>query len=324
MLSRFHVSLLTGVFVALLSACASTPQTRLLQESPPEHIRHQVILNDTPFFPQRAYQCGPAALATMLGFHGVNVSPETLANQVYIPRRKGSLQIEMVATARSHGMLAYRLAPELSAILREIDAGNPVLVLQDLSLLLWPQWHYAVVIGYDLEASNLILRSGTQARLKTSFSTFERSWEKADHWAYVLMPPDAVPATAEALDFVKACLDLKQSGQALTALRSGRKKWPTESVVLMALGNAEFTEGNHQMAITAFTQVIEHYPFNATAWNNLAYAFAAVHCKAQALAAIQCAQLIQPNDENFRHSEREIKQMSITGKGRCQQLSCPN
>jgi hypothetical protein len=30
----------------------------------------------------------------------------------------------------------------------QLEAGRPVLVLQNLALKLWPQWHYAVVVGY--------------------------------------------------------------------------------------------------------------------------------------------------------------------------------
>ena len=52
-------SLLTG-------GCASTPQTNelLATRGGP---KHSVELTDVPFFPQMAYQCGPAALATVLG-----------------------------------------------------------------------------------------------------------------------------------------------------------------------------------------------------------------------------------------------------------------
>ena len=40
-------------------------------------------LRDTPFFPQEEYQCGPAALATVLAASGVAVSPDDLTGKVY-------------------------------------------------------------------------------------------------------------------------------------------------------------------------------------------------------------------------------------------------
>src|SRR5262245_57366042 len=90
-----------------------------------------VELQDTPFFPQTAHQCGPAALATVLGASQVRTTPEELARLVYLPGRRGSLQIEMQAAPRQFGRIGYRIQPELAAILGELDAGRPVLVLHN-------------------------------------------------------------------------------------------------------------------------------------------------------------------------------------------------
>jgi len=59
----------------------------------------------------------------------------------------------MIAAARRNGFVAIELAPNLSDLLAEIAAGNPVVVLQNLALDWYPAWHYAVAIGYDLKAS---------------------------------------------------------------------------------------------------------------------------------------------------------------------------
>ena len=62
-----------------------------------------VELDSTPFFPQQDYQCGPAALATVLVASGAQVSPDELVAEVYLPGRKGSLQAELIAAARARG-----------------------------------------------------------------------------------------------------------------------------------------------------------------------------------------------------------------------------
>ncbi|HHK0959736.1 TPA: hypothetical protein ACQQQD_006485, partial [Pseudomonas aeruginosa] len=46
------------LLAALLGGCAQPPESAALPA--------RVELRDVPFFPQEAYQCGPAALATML------------------------------------------------------------------------------------------------------------------------------------------------------------------------------------------------------------------------------------------------------------------
>src|SRR6267143_388496 len=121
-------------------------------------LTERVELTQVPFFPQSEYQCGPAALATALASFGVKVTPEDLVPQVYLPERKGSLQIEMMAAARRHGMVSYQLAPRFEDVLRELSAGNPVIVLQNLGF--GGGWHYAVAVGYDYSYGDLILRSG--------------------------------------------------------------------------------------------------------------------------------------------------------------------
>jgi hypothetical protein len=82
-------------------------------------------------------------------FHsaGLNIEPGQLKDALYLTDKQGSLQVEMLATARRHGLLAYLLQPELQALLTEVAAGNPVVVLQNLGLSWYPVWHYAVVIG---------------------------------------------------------------------------------------------------------------------------------------------------------------------------------
>jgi len=167
---------LSLVFCLLvLNSCASTPQSSYIRSNGLDSLPSTVELTETPFYPQTQHQCGPAALATVLQYKGVEASPEKLSSQVYIPGRKGSLQVEMTAAARRHGMFPYQLEPSLTDLLTEIEAGNPVLVLQNLGFEWYPNWHYAVVVGYDIENQEIILRSGTTRRWVTSFEAFERT-----------------------------------------------------------------------------------------------------------------------------------------------------
>ena len=142
---------LAGVFLigTLLAACASPPQTRQLLATSPTELPATANLATTPFFPQQRYQCGPAALATVLAAHGHAVTPEQLVDAVYVPALQGSLPEEITASARRYGMLAYPLQASLSDLLREIAHGNPVLVFQNRGIGWFSKWHFAVAIGYD-------------------------------------------------------------------------------------------------------------------------------------------------------------------------------
>ncbi len=170
----------------LLGACAQmVPQTMALRSAWPEGVPRAVELAQVPFFPQDDHQCGPAALATVLAASGVPVSPQALVDEVWLPARQGSLQVEMLAAPRRHGRAAYQLPPRFSELLRELAAGRPVLVLQDVGVLA-PQWHYAVVNGFDYGSGSIFLRSGRQKRQELSFTAFEHSWRAGGYWAMVV------------------------------------------------------------------------------------------------------------------------------------------
>jgi hypothetical protein len=188
----FLLLLLTG-----LSGCASlVPQTMGLRESWPQGVPDRVELRDVPFFAQQEYQCGPAALATTLVHAGAAVTPEELVTRVYLPGREGSLQAEILAAPRRYGRLSYQIAPRFDDLLREVAAGNPVLVLQDTGVGPITNWHYAVVVGFDYPAGELYLRSGEIRRLAIPFTVFEYTWRKSNYWAMVTVPPERIPVTA--------------------------------------------------------------------------------------------------------------------------------
>ena len=110
--ARALASVLFLSCAALIQGCASwTPQTKDLAEHRPPGIPGARELTEVPFFPQDDYQCGPAALATVMSAAGVKVTPEELVPEVYLPERKGSLQVEMLAAPRRHGLVSYQLAP---------------------------------------------------------------------------------------------------------------------------------------------------------------------------------------------------------------------
>src|SRR5262245_53071971 len=91
----------------VLGGCASliAPQSTSVREHRPADIPPRAELKSVPFFPQTEYQCGPAALATVLANAKVKVKPDDLVSQVYVPERRGSFQVEMLAAARRHGMI---------------------------------------------------------------------------------------------------------------------------------------------------------------------------------------------------------------------------
>ena len=253
-----------------LAGCAL--QTRALRAQPPLELSRPVELTATPFFPQTEYQCGPAALATALGAVGIDADPLRLGEQVFLPARTGTLQVEMIAGARRHAAVATQLPPTLNAVLREVRAGHPVVVLQNLGLSWLPRWHYAVLIGYDLAAGEVLLRSGATHRVVMAMRTFEHTWARSGHWAFVALPPGQWPATAEEAAVVDASVGFERVApplQAVEVYRSALERWSNSLSLRMGLGNSLHATGDPRAAADAFSAAAQQHR-SAPAWINLA------------------------------------------------------
>jgi len=282
------LSATVAVLALLLTACATQTRSVLQSTQMPRHIE----LTATPFFPQERYQCGPAALAMTLHAAGMTVMPEELVPQVYVPHRKGSLPPEMLAAGRRNGALSMTIPPRLDALLAELAAGHPVIVLQNLSLAWFPLWHYAVAIGYDLDNGEIILRSGTTEREVIRLSTFEKTWARGDHWAMVALPPTRLPATVQEEPAVHALVAFEKSAgaaRARKAYEAGMQRWPRNLTLQLGYGNAAYATGDLAAAAEAFRRATQEHPDSAPAYNNLATVLAELGEFDQARAAAERA-----------------------------------
>ena len=266
---RWAALFVLGLLLAL-TGCAV--QTRALREHPPAGLAPAVELTDTPFVAQTEYQCGPAALATVLGAAGLPADAQALGEQVFLPARTGTLQVEMIAGARRQGAVATRVPPSLEAALREVQAGHPVVVLLNLGLKWVPVWHYAVLVGYDVESGDVLLRSGTTRRAVLRMRTFEHTWKRSSFWGFVALAPGQWPATAQEAAIVEASVGFERvapPAQAAAVYRSALARWPASLSLQMGLGNSLYGAGDKAGAADAFrAAAVQHH--SAPAWINLA------------------------------------------------------
>jgi tetratricopeptide (TPR) repeat protein len=296
--SMYRICMLA--FLCLLTACAASGVREVTQN---HQLPRQVELTNTPFFPQELYQCGPAALATALNAVDIQVTPEQLTPEVYIPSRQGSLQIEMLAAARRNGALAVTIPPKLEAVIEEIAAGNVVVVMQNLGFSWAPSWHYAVVVGYDLNQELVWLRSGTFKRFEMTLSTYQRTWARSDYWAFVALPAGKLPASAMADDVAKALVAYEKNAKAgdrMSAYQAATERWPDHLVLLMGLGNSAYLAGDMTAAAHAFQQAIDAHPKAAVAYNNLANVLLAQKNAKQAEITAKKGLAIAGDDEKLR------------------------
>lgn len=272
-LMRLVPGLALASLLALGGCAAIVPQSEALRAQWPTDVVDSVELNDVPFFAQDEYQCGPAALATALAWRGEPITPEELVPRVYLPARRGSLQVEMLAAPRAFGLVTMPLAPRLDDVLREVQAGNPVIVLQDYGVWPVPYWHYAVVVGFDRERRLALLRSGVKQRLELPLAVLEYTWKPGGHWAMVVMPPDRVPVTATEERWLAAVHALdRMAGRdtARQAYAGALQRWPDSIGAAIGISNIDYQQGRLAAAETVLRQALRQHPASALLLNNLA------------------------------------------------------
>lgn len=280
-----------------LAACGTRPPVvpALMPQS-----TSSVELRTTPFFPQVRYQCGPAALATVLNTAGVAVGPEDLVDQVYVPARQGSLQVELLAATRRAGRIPHQIESTLAALRAELDAGRPVLVLQNLGLDVLPVWHYAVVVGIDPAEDQLILRSGVERRRRSGAAAFLRSWAMADKWGIVVLRPGEMPARTSPQRFLSA-LALAETMLSIEArkraYRTALDRWPANTTARFGYAHALHAADDLVAAEANYRAIVSQHPRHAAALNNLAGVLADRGCYTKAAAIANNALAIAAEDQ---------------------------
>ena len=290
--ARWPGALLFLGLVALLGGCATTPP---LSETTRSTAPERQVIDNVPFHGQRDYQCGPATLAMLLDHADRPADVNELIPQVFLPGREGSVQPEMLATVRRHGLVPFVIPGTMDALVTETAAGHPVAVLQNLSLPWWPAWHYALVIGYDLGEERLVLHSGKTPRRDMDMGRFDATWARSDRWAFVALPPGELPASAvdrSATEAVVAFEAVQGSKASLPAWRALADRRPDLVMAQFGLGNALVATGEPREAVAAFRRAAETDPEFAAAWLNLGLVYRSLGRQDEANAALRHAAAI--------------------------------
>jgi ABC-type bacteriocin/lantibiotic exporter with double-glycine peptidase domain len=170
--------LLWFLILSLILSCAGLPQNRASKTAR--------IIKNVPFYPQEAYQCGPASLAGVLNYWGLNISPAEIAAEIYSPKARGTLDVDMVFYAQRKGLKARQYQGNVEDVKRNIDSNQPLVVLVDDGFWVYEKAHFMVVVGYDEEG--LIVNSGKERHQFISLSRFLRSWKRAKFWTLRITP----------------------------------------------------------------------------------------------------------------------------------------
>lgn len=243
-------------------------------------------------------------------------TPDTLVPQVYIPGRQGSLQPELLAATRRAGRIPYLIEPVAPALLQEVAAGRPVLVLQNLGFPGLPRWHYAVVVGYDPPGGTIVLRSGERRRWQESPGWFFRSWQRAGNWGFVAVKPGEIPATASPARFLGT---LEQNSAQLApealdeAFAAALARWPDDELIRFGAATHLHRRGDTTAAEELYRSLLARNPDHVGARNNLAQLLFDRGCPGAARAEAEIALGLAQRDQRFLAAVQDT--VAAVGRG---------
>jgi predicted double-glycine peptidase len=166
------------VIILLLHSCAT------INEIPEAGNTH--IIENITFYPQETYQCGPASLAEVLNYWGVNVTPDNIAKEIFSESARGTLNIDMVLYTQRKGLHATQYTGSMEDLKKEINSGYPIIVLVDYGFSVYQVNHFMVIIGYN--EYGVIVNSGRDKEKFIPEEKFMKTWKRTNYWTLLIKP----------------------------------------------------------------------------------------------------------------------------------------
>jgi predicted double-glycine peptidase len=151
------------------------------------------MIVQVPYFEQEDFQCGPAALATVINYWHIKdeksdkrITVDSIIAEIYSPSAKGVLGLDLEFYARKLGFNVVQYSGTLEEIKRSIDAKSPIIILVDYGATFLQQNHFMVAKGYTHDS--IVFNSGRRENQLISNEALMRIWKKTGFWALTVKP----------------------------------------------------------------------------------------------------------------------------------------
>jgi len=171
-----------------LYGCSAGIDSSILKDDIINHPSKGYYIHDVPFIPQKELYCGPASLATVLNFYGVKTTQEEIGKEIYLPKLRGTLNIDLLTLAKQKGAQARYYSGSLDDIKINITKNRPLILLLNLGYEFYPVYHYMVVIGFHEENGFIIAHSGIERDKAFSYKELLNAWGKTSFGTLLITP----------------------------------------------------------------------------------------------------------------------------------------
>ncbi len=258
----------------LLAGCAS-PSISLIRNNLADNLDAGVIL-DVPFVKQKTFYCGPAALSAIFAYWGNPCSQEKIAEKIFLPGLKGSLNVDLEKYAKDNGFWAKGHIADFSEIKNRVKAGIPIIVMEKLHPFILNRYHYTVIVGFDDIKKVIIEHTGEQDFVIRSYNGFKRNWYAAGNWMLEIMPLEKADDDMSVEDNVELGVLLEKKGQWDQSLKhyyDALRENSETPTALFNIGNVYLNMGELDDAELAYRKAIELKKDFPDCYNNMACLF---------------------------------------------------
>ncbi|HBM35142.1 PA2778 family cysteine peptidase [Sulfuricurvum sp.] len=280
----------------------------------PEGRVYPSMSMNVPFIAPRADLCGSTSIQMIslywqsIGEYTPKLSIQELDHRTLIPLKGGTLQAELMSTARANGLIAYPLEPNFDALFSELAAHHPVIVLINRSYSWYPLWHYIPVNGYDETNRKLLTHFSDQPNEPLAVETFAKMWKRSDNWGVVLLPPGVIPASASSKKFLRSVYELEKIGMVVEAIQSYQSaliRWPEDSDIHFILANSYYRLDRLSEAEESYRRFLLSNPSHPLALNNLAILLSKTGREKEGLMLLDTAVSKDPEIQKMLLNTRE-------------------
>lgn len=273
----------------ILSGCAATFARGV---NPPQVLesRESVYLEKVPAVAQKAYQCGPAALESVIRYWGGSADADAIGEELYTPGTRGVLNFSLAQYAKKAGLWSeIHEEPGEAGLKSRLRAGVPSIVMLDAGTLWARAYHFVVLKGFDDRQEIFYANTGAAETQAIGYAEFERRWKKAGFWSLVAVPPEKVDWELSETQSVEMAMMLEAAGNMSGAeqwLESALKKNPGSVPARFNLANIFLKTNRAPQAQGFYRELLKADPGRTEISNNLAWAYYEEGLYPEALAVV--------------------------------------
>lgn len=146
------------------------------------------FIEGVPMYPQNEYMCGPAAMASVVGYWGLHEKMSDVAKEVYEEKLNGTLPIDLLIYAKGKGFEASYYKGSLDDLREKVSKKTPLILFLNLGYDFYPVGHYIVVTGYSDRFRAVVAHSGTESEQVFTYDELLRDWGKTDFSTLLITP----------------------------------------------------------------------------------------------------------------------------------------